>query len=844
MLREAQLRLASEIFNEMLRSFFQMEGQAEMEFGDSLEEFIFAIFEIEKARTGIDFFGIDKSENLSDQVQVPSVAQNYEIWTVKEESNEEDGEEEKSSRKNFNFSTPEQKKRKFNPKRKRFRSLDRDTMLRKYEEMTKAIFSKSFKEQRNDKNIYQSTKEKTGEEQQNQPELSPSLRKSDRWRILFSEEIKNIHTSSKKSRDECGVLLSKSDDVDKGNSSGEAGAVVIKSGPRAFDDKNFTDLVSFEDKLKEVGLIEREMSDEAQINQKSGETSKESSINLSREENTKNFSFKNSRDFKEVKVYEKETKVGDFLNFPKRRKTHEEIKSKSSIEKSDKEEIMMRENLLNFDRHKQDLSKKGKRESREEFETSNKIDISSEKYDPDFRSFEAQVSISPDSRTQISGPKTSRSPKNKIVKRKKKITARTSMDWSRGTKLIAIGNIIKRLSNKGKNLKKKNLAKKKVSLGLYTNSKPEQILNYRKSVVIRERDAKSSHDDLSPDLLLPSPRFYKKSGRGKRLGKRTRTRPNNPALSLSSQNNSRNQPPRLRYKLESGYKDSYSLYGKLSNKQKILYNRRGPTSREKYGIRKSGVQSNRNSVRSGKKVEDRVIWKYMDNSEERIKNYKKKIHKKRKKKFSKGSKVKPSIKKYKEGAYIVLKNDVGTPGTERLPFDIFETPHRTRNLKRGSLLTPEGAAGFLPDRESLRKLSERKRNEFYIENNIPVPEFGNSIEFEENLRHSARPNLFGGSSRQNQAYFEPIRKKRAIKSKSPDRNIKKKKYDLSLSQRGRTSFSSFATKRYLKHGFRTREDLKKLNLSDSLTEKLFDLASSLSKRKPVHPTRYKKSYLF
>ena len=89
-----QQYIKSTMFLKDSLSYFQKESQKELRLGDELEEFIFALFEYEKKRSGLDYLTMDMSKNLS----IAEVDNNtdtkrpYVMYTVKEESVEHEQE--------------------------------------------------------------------------------------------------------------------------------------------------------------------------------------------------------------------------------------------------------------------------------------------------------------------------------------------------------------------------------------------------------------------------------------------------------------------------------------------------------------------------------------------------------------------------------------------------------------------------------------------------------------------------------------------------------------------------------------------------------------------------------
>ena len=229
---EEKLKQGFAKFQNLLGNFFEDESDHEIELGDALEEFLIVIHKYQKEKTGMNFLNNDEelgSSASSDPIEVQSLGPiEYEICTVKEESNEEDHEEEKKDKENIN-STPKGIASSLHGfKRKRFNSWDRSKILQKNEKNYKKQLSKSFKTQsRNEDSKDFKCKTNDQEIAYKGQFKNEFFEKFERWKTWSSEvKKKNQNFDSLDS-----------DKIQK-------------------EDSNT--LFTFEDKLKEFGIIDSE----------------------------------------------------------------------------------------------------------------------------------------------------------------------------------------------------------------------------------------------------------------------------------------------------------------------------------------------------------------------------------------------------------------------------------------------------------------------------------------------------------------------------------------------------------------------------------------------------------
>lgn len=149
MIPEVNLELGMELFQTMLAAVYNGETQIQQSFADSLEEFVFAMYEYQKEITGKDYFEDQfASSYSSDRVQVLSPEPNFEIWTVQEVSQEEELEEDSVDGSNLlspGYSGVNIKKMK--PKKlRKFKSYDKFSFPKLKPEKMKKKHSQSFKD--------------------------------------------------------------------------------------------------------------------------------------------------------------------------------------------------------------------------------------------------------------------------------------------------------------------------------------------------------------------------------------------------------------------------------------------------------------------------------------------------------------------------------------------------------------------------------------------------------------------------------------------------------------------------------------------------------------------------
>lgn len=156
-------------------AFFQDECELEITLGDAIEEFIFALFEFEKVRSGIDYLTNEVDKPLAQELNSGQDTR-LEMWTVKEESSEEDDYEALQSDK---IDTPSNRAN-ILPLVMEQKSFNNATIYRKYDSL-----AQEFKERRSGK-IERSTQEESD------IQLQPSIQQDSNSHMAITIESQDF----------------------------------------------------------------------------------------------------------------------------------------------------------------------------------------------------------------------------------------------------------------------------------------------------------------------------------------------------------------------------------------------------------------------------------------------------------------------------------------------------------------------------------------------------------------------------------------------------------------------------------------------------------------------------
>jgi len=186
-------------------TFSSQESSEELRAGDGIEEFVFAYFEFEKERSGVDYLTTENSEGKKSLHDQKKDGKTYEIWTVQEEESEYLEDEDRNQLtpthgQNNKVSTFAFEEKKTLKKSKIYKSLGKDTIFRKYENLAMEFKHRTETEFISEKSLFELTKDSTIN---NEPEES-RVRKNLINLLVVPESKKEPSNSISDKKDEHG----------------------------------------------------------------------------------------------------------------------------------------------------------------------------------------------------------------------------------------------------------------------------------------------------------------------------------------------------------------------------------------------------------------------------------------------------------------------------------------------------------------------------------------------------------------------------------------------------------------------------------------------------------------